>query len=51
MHELKLTIADRSRGPKPTEYKKRTSLTQLMIAIEENQKNTQLGARKIVLRN
>jgi hypothetical protein len=38
MHELKITSADRTRGPKPTGYRKLTSLTQLMIAIEENQK-------------
>ncbi len=38
MHELKITSADRTRGPKPTGYTKLTSLTQLMIAIEENQK-------------
>jgi len=38
MHELKITSADRTRGPKPTGYRKLTSLTQLLIAIEENQK-------------
>jgi hypothetical protein len=38
MHLLKITNAHRTRGPKPTGYRKLTSLTQLMIAIEENQK-------------
>lgn len=38
MHELKITSADKTRGPKPTGYTKLTSLSQLMIAIEENQK-------------
>lgn len=38
MHELKITSADKTRGPKPTGYTKLKSLAQLMIAIEENQK-------------
>jgi len=38
MHMLRMTSADRTRGAKPTGYKKLTSLTELMRAIEENQK-------------
>jgi hypothetical protein len=38
MHELKITSADRTRGPKPNGYIKFTSLNQLLLAIEENQR-------------
>ena len=39
MHMLKITSADRTRGPKPAGYIKLTSLTELMKAIEANQKH------------
>ena len=39
MHILKMTSADRTRGPKPNGYLKLTSLTELIKAIEENQKH------------
>lgn len=38
MHILKMTSADRTRGPKPTGYIRCASSTQLLLAIEENQK-------------
>lgn len=38
MHILEMTSAKRTRGPKPTGYAKLTSLTDLIKAIEENQK-------------
>ena len=38
MHMLEMTSADRTRGPKPTGYRRLTSLTELMRAIEINQK-------------
>ena len=38
MHMLEMTSADRTRGPKPAGYIRLTSLTELMRAIENNQK-------------
>jgi hypothetical protein len=38
MHMLEMTAADRTRGPKPTGYRRITSLTDLMKAVENNQK-------------
>lgn len=38
MHMLGMTSADRTRGPKPAGYIRLTSLTELMRAIEANQK-------------
>ena len=38
MHMLGMTNADRTRGPKPAGYRRLTSLTELMKAIEDNQK-------------
>ena len=37
MHMLRMTSADRTRGPKPTGYTKLTSLTELMEAIKANE--------------
>jgi hypothetical protein len=38
MHLLKMTSADRTRGPKPLGYIRYTSSSQLLLAIEENNK-------------
>ena len=38
IHMLGMTSADRTRGPKPAGYTRLTSLTELMRAIENNQK-------------
>ena len=39
MHMLKMTSVDRTRGPKPTGYVRLTSLTDLIKAIEADQKH------------
>lgn len=38
MHLLRMTNADRTRGPKPSGYMSYKSSTQLILAIEENKK-------------
>lgn len=38
MHRLGMTNADRTRGPKPSGYRRLSSLTELVVAVGESQK-------------
>lgn len=51
MHMLGMTSADRTRGPKPTGYRRLSLLTELVVAVGESQKNTWLGARTVITKN